>query len=98
MYAPEWTGLVESVSVVPGQTLTSGGTVGIVGGVRRIAVHTERPFARRLVTDDQGEDVAALNSFLASRGLQHGDGDRFTWATRAGVSALAKSINVPHPE
>lgn len=95
IYAPEWSGLVETVDVAVGQTLTSGRTVAIVGGIRRIAVHSDRPFARELQSGDRGEDVSQLNSFLASRGLSHASGDRFDWATQRGVSALADSLGVP---
>lgn len=98
VFAPAWSGLVESVDVALGQTLESGQTVAIVGGIQRVAVHTERPFARPLTAGDGGADVAALNTFLSSRGFSHGDGDRFTWATRVGVSTLAKSIGVPGAE
>lgn len=95
VYAPAWSGLVETVGLSVGQALNSGQVVGIVGGVQRLAVHTDRPFARSLGHGDQGADVAALNVLLASRELEHGDGDRFNASTRRGVNALAKSLGVP---
>ncbi|MBP2376859.1 hypothetical protein JOF42_000354 [Microbacterium phyllosphaerae] len=95
VYAPAWSGLVETVGLSIGQTLDSGQVVGIVGGIQRLAIHTDRPFARSLGPGDQGADVTALNAVLASRKLEHGDGDRFNASTRQGVRALAKALGVP---
>lgn len=95
IFAPNWTGLIETVDVAVGDVLTSGQPVAIIGGIQRIAVHTDRPFVRPLTTGDRGGDVTALHEFLATKDLPHGDGDRFSEATRDGVNRLARTLGVP---
>lgn len=96
VFAPAWSGLVESVTVAPGQVLSSGQSIGIVGGIQRIAIHSERPFTRALRTGDVGHDVAALNAVLSAQNFPSGQGERYTADTRRGVSALAKTLGVPN--
>lgn len=92
LVAPAWDGLVEVVHIAPGEVLSSGDVVAVVGGVTRTAHAGERPLSRSLRSGDRGPDVQVLNGFLAGRGLPHADGDRFTTATTDGVRALAVSI------
>lgn len=95
VYAPRWTGLVEQVDISVGQRVASGQPVAVIGGVQRIALHTDRPFAKPLQQGDKGPDVIALNSLLGARDLAHGDADVYTRATHNGVVEFAKAIGVP---
>ncbi|WP_159501408.1 hypothetical protein [Microbacterium sp. 18062] len=92
--APAWTGVVQAVHVTAGDTIESGQRLALIGGVDRIAVHTEVPFTRALVRGDTGSDVTALNNMLAALGYDSGGPDEFTWSTLFGVRELAAAIGV----
>lgn len=89
LLAPAWTGLVEEVNVHVGDPIRSGDPVVVVDGIARIAVRTDRPFARRLTPGDRGVDVDQLNRWLTSIGHEAGDDDRFGSATRRGGASPA---------
>lgn len=95
LLAPAWSGLVEEVGLRVGEPVRSGDTVAVIDGIPRLAAATERPFSRRLVRDDRGQDVADLNAWLASIGHEASDGDLFGAATQRGVFALRQDLNVP---
>lgn len=69
LYAPSWNGTVTSLSLAPGDTLSSGDVVVQIDGVDRVAVRTERPFWRSLHLEDDGPDVRMLQLWLAASGL-----------------------------
>lgn len=92
LVAPQWSGLVERVDLAPGQAVTSGQSVGRVGGSDRLLVASAAPFTRPLQVDDVGSDVADLNTTLASLGLPAGGADRYTTATLRGVRALSRQL------
>ncbi len=93
--APNWTGVLQRVNFSGGSTISSGDSVARVSGVDRVAFHSEEPFYRPLTLGDTGSDVAALNSFLRSRGLSAPDVDRFTTQTRTALIEFGRSIGVP---
>lgn len=92
--APAWSGTVRRVSVAVGQSLASGDVVAEIDGITRLAWHTPAPFYRPLAQRDTGDDVAALNSILRTRGLTAGPGNNFTWQTRQGVIQLGRELGI----
>jgi hypothetical protein len=95
--APFWSGIVQSVGVTAGSTLTSGQPVAVIDGVTRLAHHSQQPFFRPLTQGDSGQDAAALNTLLAQAGFDSSEGDRVTRSTLAGVRSLAGVLGVPNP-
>lgn len=95
LVAPSWTGTVQTVRISPGDTVTDADPITIIDGITRLAAATHRPFYRPLTTGDTGNDVAALNAWLAANGYDHAAGDDFTAATRSGVTVLARNIGAP---
>jgi hypothetical protein len=93
--APAWSGLVRSVMVSPNSTVNSGDAVARIDGTTRLAWHSPEPFYRALRLGDSGDDVAALQALLQSRGLPSDTSGKFGAATSRGVSALAKDLGAP---
>ncbi|GAB4082749.1 hypothetical protein GCM10028783_36990 [Modestobacter muralis] len=91
--APALTGIVEQLLVQPGQTLTSGQPLAVIGGMTRLAVNSERPFARPLAVGDKGPDVAMLHATLTSLGYSSGAGSTYSQATARGVAQLQKAVS-----
>jgi peptidoglycan hydrolase-like protein with peptidoglycan-binding domain len=95
--APNWYGTVERIEASVGDMIESGDVVLRVNGVDRIAVATADPFWRFLRRGDAGDDVRALEEWLAAAGYYEGQADgRFGrdvetavkhWATDIGVSS-----------
>lgn len=97
LVAPEWSGLVQSVSVQPGSEIVHGTEIAMVGGIRRIAWQTAVPFSQPLGLDARGADVRQLNDALRSHGLDAPDSDRFDWRTLRAAREFAAQIGVSDP-
>lgn len=93
--APDWSGLVQTVSVAPGTEITNGTEIARINGIRRLAMLTTEPLFRPLSFDTQGSDVATLNTFLVSLGFPANDSDYFGGATATGVRMYAEAIGAP---
>jgi peptidoglycan hydrolase-like protein with peptidoglycan-binding domain len=97
--APAWSGTVAAVEVASGDVVASGDPVVQVDGVTRVAVATVEPFWRPLARRDSGQDVAALQEWLARDGLYNGEIDGvFGSGLAAAVKAWAESIGVAKPD
>lgn len=92
LYAPGWTGVVQTLLLTPGDLIESGDPVGRVGGIVRLAVHTSVPFSETLSIGDSGLEVEELNKVLAAFGYPSSSDGTYSEATTAGVARLAESI------
>lgn len=92
LYAPSWTGVVQSLSLTPGDMIESGDPVGRVGGIVRLAVHTSVPFSETLSIGDSGLEAQELNKVLAELGYPNSSDGIYAEATSVGVATLADSI------
>ncbi|MDR1386693.1 MAG: hypothetical protein LBJ44_03700 [Propionibacteriaceae bacterium] len=68
LVAPAWDGLVLKSGLKPGLTIRSGDLVAVVGGVSRLAFHSDQPFSLPLSQGDSSEDVRRLHRLLRSLG------------------------------
>jgi hypothetical protein len=92
LLAPAWGGIVQEVSVLPGDELRNGGTVCVVNAIARRAWSMTVPLYRPIGRGDRGQDVTALNGLLAALGLPHDQGDYAGWRTIQGIKQYAESI------
>lgn len=89
LVAPQWSGIVQHVSVSPGDVLESGETVARIDRIDRIAYKSRFPFTRSLALGDQGDDVKSLHGLLAKKKIAAPRGEVFTSETQAAVRTLA---------
>ncbi|KZX20780.1 hypothetical protein [Rathayibacter tanaceti] len=94
LYAPAWSGVVESTAVTPGTVVRSGDVVATIAGIDRLAISSERPFSTELRVGDEGPDAAALNDVLRGLELDAPESDEFTVPTLIAVRELADSLGV----
>lgn len=94
LVAPQWSGILQATTLVPGSTVSSGDVVATVDGVDRLALHTSRPFYRPLDLESSGPDVEELNVYLRSQGWPAGDGQSFTRSSLTGVRQLAARLGM----
>lgn len=92
LVAPTFVGLVERVLVVPGNEIVTGTPVVAVGGITRIAVASEVPFARVLQSGDRGPDVERLRVALGALGFTAGSGATVDPPLLAAITALARNL------
>ena len=92
---PSVEGTVTQVHIHPGESLSNGQMIVSIDGIGRVAFFSDRGFYRLIDGASTGEDVALLNTMLASFGLPYSDGDKFTSLTSAGVKQLNKNMNAP---
>jgi hypothetical protein len=96
LLAPDWTGMVQRVLARVAIPIVSGDVIAEVGGVERIAYHSDVPFSILLQVGDLSRDVRMLNTFLFSRGIDADpDSDQFSSLTQRGVRQFARSIGIP---
>ncbi|MDR0504980.1 MAG: hypothetical protein LBG70_04135 [Bifidobacteriaceae bacterium] len=95
LLAPAWEGLVSNVKMEPGRKVKDCQTVATVGGIKRLAIHTARPFVRLLQNNSIGQDVAALNQVLKRLKLPNSPGSKWTAQTTQGVKELRKRLGAP---
>lgn len=93
--APAWTGLIDAVSVRPGQEVHDGDVVLSIDRGQRTLVASSKPFTRPLAYPALGADVADLNAFLARHGFEASPADRFGGETERGVKAFATAHGLP---
>lgn len=96
LLAPLWTGLVTDVRLRKGDTLVEGDVIATIDGIARRGAVFEAPLFRPLGIDARGDDVAALQEYLARLGYLTDpvEPGRFDHATRDGVRRFAASIGV----
>jgi hypothetical protein len=95
MVAPDWSGVVQAVSLEPGQAVSSGDVVARVGGVDRLACASDYPMASGAASGDKGQDVATLQQCLKLFGHDVSkDKGSYGSATRKAVTEVAKRVGV----
>jgi hypothetical protein len=98
LVAPQWDGVVDRVLAGRGTVVNHGAGIVSIEGIERRAWVTPGAFFRNLSFGDRGEDVTWLNGALGLAGLRHGEADRFTAETTAGVRQFATDIGVTAPD
>lgn len=96
IYAPSWSGTVQTVHVRKGMAVKSGDPIVTVDGVVRQAWSLSVPLYRSVSRDDAGPDVAAVNQLLSAQGLPATTGDKVGRDSIAGFREFAARIGVPN--
>lgn len=94
VFAPSWTGLVESTTIVPRAVIASGAELATISGIDRVAYASDRPFSSVLKRDDEGTQVAQLNQLLRDRGFDAPESDYFGLRTLLALREFADSLGV----
>lgn len=96
VFAPAWSGLVQSSLVKPGDVLHDGTPIAVIDGITRTAALTLAPFYRSITYGTRGDDVAWLNAFLSRLGIKSGTGQSATRDTMAAVKKFALSVGASY--
>lgn len=92
LLAPDWSGVIQTVAVSHGDSITDGSPIVTVNGVVRIAVASPAPFYRPISRGVKGADVEWLNDFLSASGRSHGTGPTVSAGTMGGIAQLARDL------
>lgn len=99
LYSPFGGGLATAVYIEAGTELADGARVVQVDGIDRLALHAPAPPWRDLRAGDRGDDVAALQSFLARQGLLEAQPDGILGgATVQAVRELGAALGFDRPQ
>ncbi len=94
LVSPQWSGLVTSLGVSAGSDITNGTVVGIVAGLKRLAVSSPSPFYRPVGPGVTGPDVAELRSALASLGYGGlGNSDAYDTSLAVAIRRLYSNLS-----
>ena len=98
-FAPEWSGLVTDVNVVPPTILQHGDHVITIDGVKRLAWSSSSPPYRPLSLESKGSDVVALQDGLQRLGHSIGDSPgMFGRSTEVAVTSFQQALGVNEPD
>ncbi len=96
--APEWFGTVTEVTVAVDSELASQDIVARIGGIDRVAWHSDEAFWRPLSRRDAGDDVAELQTMLTTLGFYEGEIDgEFGRVLEDAVEEWEEAIGVVDP-
>ncbi len=92
LYAPAWSGVVQSVEIEGGSRIQDGDALMRIDGVQRIGARTSQPFHRPISHGSAGDDVGDLNEFLKRQGLPHDQGAIAGNFTVSGIQKFAVKV------
>jgi len=69
LFSPDWDGVVQSFAVSPGDVISSGDPLGVIGGVKRFLCHSTVPLSGDVTASSSGEEIQVVNEFLAHQGF-----------------------------